>query len=37
MAHTNYLEIHLPPVAVERLQAMLQEANSQQANLTIQH
>jgi hypothetical protein len=34
---TNYLEIHLPAVAVVRLQAMLQEADTQQANLTSQH
>lgn len=31
---TNDLEIHLPAVAVVHLQAMLQEADTQQANMT---
>lgn len=34
---TNDLEIHVPAVAVVRLQAMLQEADTQQANMSSQH
>lgn len=34
---TNDLELHLPAVAVARLQVLLIEADRQQANLTAQH